>query len=96
MGIEITDGSFPGKKLYNIQRRFTAPVQCFEDCWSSRAYLRSKEDILCGIQQEAKEAKESTYSCDSGNDELSMIFGTGTWVKSPSIDLGVVIPKGNG
>ena len=48
-----------------------------------------------GYNKKPKKRK-TTYSCDNGTDETSIIYGTGTWVNSPSVDLSVTIPRDMG
>ena len=52
-----------------------------------------KKAFCAGYNKKPKKKRKEVHPCDNSNDEPSMICGTGTWVKSPSINLGVIIPR---
>lgn len=56
-------------------------------------HICAQKQMFCAGYNKKPKKRKKVHPCDSGIDELSMICGTGTWVKSPSIDLGVVIPR---
>ena len=57
------------------------------------AHICTQKKVFCAGYNKKPKKRKKVHLCDNGNDEPSMICGTGTWVKSPSIDLGVVIPR---